>query len=63
MTQLEGTYAEDDEEFEYVCRVFWWGKGSDIEWVNGSGEAVDVSHGDVLRMFGNGTWCALYRKK
>ena len=62
MTNLSGTYAEEDEGFEYVCRVFWWGEGRNIKWFNGVNEPVEIRHGDVLKILGKGTWAALYRR-
>ena len=54
---LEGSYTEDNETLEYVCRVSVY-KG---KYYNGIGEQVEILHGDVLRKFSN--WFALYREK
>lgn len=57
-----GNYATEDD-LEYVCRVFLYGHGRDIKWVNGIDEPVEIRDGDVLMMLGKGTWFALYRGK
>ena len=59
---ITGTYAEKEDELEYVCRVFSYGHGRDIKWVNGVDEPIEIKDGDVLMMLGKGTWFALYRE-
>lgn len=54
--KLIGTYS-DDNELEYVCRVIPY-NGNYYSPVN---HKLNISHGDVLYMLGNGTWFALYQ--
>lgn len=60
---LTGTYADSGVTYEYVTRVFWWGEGRNLNWRDGINRPVEIKHGDVLKMLGHGTWCALYRPK
>ena len=62
--RVTGTYAKN-RHMEYVCRVFDVSIESfaKAEYVNGIGEPVSVSDGDVLVPYGDGTWFALYQDK
>ena len=66
MITLRGTYADEcngplkDRELRYLCRVFQYGHGREIEWRNAIGEPVDIPDGSVLLQCGAGTWFALY---
>ena len=66
MIKLKGTYAENDQEMEYLGRIFQWctGKGFSHKasiWKDGLDKDVEVKHGDVLYVLGQGTWFAHYR--
>ena len=60
---LTGTYAEDATDYGYVCRVFPWGHYGRVTWRDGVGRPVTIGDDDILKIHGDGSWAALYRKK
>lgn len=57
--KIKGTYADDeDRTLNYVCRVFQIPDGT---FRNGIDEPIEIKHGDVLKVCGQGTWFALYQ--
>ena len=63
MNQLHGDYAQTDQNYDYVGRVFPIKAKGKTQYRDGLNQKVEVKDGDILKVAGNGTWFAHYQKR